>query len=618
MNRIINTKQDKCTGCNKCIMVCPIKYANNVTIIDGKRKIEVDESRCIACGKCLKVCDHDAREYSDDLSRFLDDLANGEKISVVVAPSFVTNQYNKYKKVFGYFKSIGINSIYNVAFGADITSWGYVQHLKGGIYQNFLISQPCPTIVNYIERYAPNLIKNLVPIQSPVMSTAIYLKKYKKITDKIAFLSPCIAKKSEIEKESNLGLIDYNIPFEKLCSYVDTNNINIMDYPEVDFDANQNGLGVRFSKAGGLAENVLYYLPDLNIQQIEGPDKVYDYLNFLSEGYCLGNYNLIDILNCDHGCNVGTGACKEDCAITTSIQFSNEILNDKRLKNQSKIEINFEEYDKLFEYFNKTLILDDFIVKYQDKSDKIKYMQPTEEDLDIIFNLLKKNDDESKKINCYSCGYKTCKDMAVAIYNDYNTPLSCYQYNRKEVETQKHISDYIITLLEYLAKAIIVTDEKGFINFINKEANVLLGFSIEDCIHQPIQNFVQNINLEELDETKKKEYKCSMKNGETCDLTIETRMVELQDKKYIIFAVEDITKQKEMENFKKELKLRISHELRTPLTAISGALNIILGGFVGEIPVTMVEMLNMADSNSKKLLELVKDLIESEDFKINY
>ena len=612
LNKIINTKKDKCIGCNKCIMVCPIKYANNVEIINGERKIEIDEARCISCGKCIRICDHGARTYLDDLDRLKEDLAKGEKVSIVVAPSFVVNQNAEYKHVLGYFKSIGVNLIYNVAFGADIVSWGYIKYFKEGKAQDFLISQPCPPIVNYIEKYAPNLLKHLMPIQSPVMCTAIYLKKHQKLTDKIAFISPCIAKKTEIEKESNVGLIDYNIPFEKLFAYFEENNINVLDYPEVDFDNVQNGLGVKFSKPGGLTENLLYHLPEIKIKQIEGSEKVYEYLDFLNMGYRLNNYDLVDILNCNNGCNVGTAACKEHFNDCTSIEFTNEILSDKRLKIQNKIEVDLEEYDKLFEHFGKTLNFDDYFVEYQDKSSSIDFLHPTEEDFENVFNLLKKNDGPSRMINCYSCGYKTCKDMAIAIHNSHNTPLSCHQYNRKELEIQRNISDYVGTILEYMTKAIIVTNKKGVIKFINQETKKLFGFDIDEYAQRHINDFIEALNLDKLEECKPYGYKCTTKSGDIRDLRLECRQFELKASKFLIFAIEDITKQIETDNLKNNFISMISHELRTPLTSIKGALGLVSSGVLGEMPEKTQELINIANNNVIRLGNLINEILDLE------
>ncbi len=48
-----------------------------------------------------------------------------------------------------------------------------------------LISQPCPAIVNYIEHYQPELISQLMPIQSPMICEAIYLKKYQHVAEEL-------------------------------------------------------------------------------------------------------------------------------------------------------------------------------------------------------------------------------------------------------------------------------------------------------------------------------------------------------------------------------------------------------------------------------------------------
>ena len=97
-----------------------------------------------------------------------------------------------------------------MSFGADITTWVYIKYIKE-TGQTGLISQPCPAIVNYIEHYQPMLIKQLMPIQSPMICEAIYLKKYQGIKEDLVFLSPCIAKKDEIADANTNGVVKYNV-----------------------------------------------------------------------------------------------------------------------------------------------------------------------------------------------------------------------------------------------------------------------------------------------------------------------------------------------------------------------------------------------------------------------
>lgn len=103
----------------------------------------MDPVRCIACGGCIDACEHGAREFNDDTERFFEDLRRGEKISLLVAPAFKANYMEEYESVLGGLKKLGVNRIISVSFGADITTWGYLNyvekyHFTGGI------SQPCP------------------------------------------------------------------------------------------------------------------------------------------------------------------------------------------------------------------------------------------------------------------------------------------------------------------------------------------------------------------------------------------------------------------------------------------------------------------------------------------
>lgn len=287
---------EKCIGCNKCISACPVITANKAMESDGKSRVEVDGDKCIACGACFDACEHGAREFRDDTDKFFEDLVKGEKISILLAPAFLANYPREYKSVLGGLKKLGVNHIISVSFGADITTWGYVNYIskydfKGGI------SQPCPAIVNYIEHYVPELIPKLVPVQSPLMCAAIYVRKYMKITDKLAFISPCIAKKAEIMDENNKGNVQYNVTFDHLMKYVRSHNVK---GPDIS-DEIEYGLGSIYPMPGGLKENVYWFCgEDIFVRQIEGEKHAYEFLDDYKKRV-LGNKELpfmVDALNC--------------------------------------------------------------------------------------------------------------------------------------------------------------------------------------------------------------------------------------------------------------------------------------------------------------------------------
>lgn len=428
---------DNCVGCNKCISVCPVLTANQAVSEDGKNVIAVDGKQCISCGACFDACAHDARSYVDDTERFFEDLRRGDKISLLLAPAFLANYPREYGSVLGGLKKLGANRIISVSFGADITTWGYIKYItehdfKGGI------SQPCPAVVGYIEKYIPELIPSLVPVHSPMMCAAIYAKKYMKIPDKLAFISPCIAKKNEIDDANCGGYISYNVTFDHLMKYARQHGIS---GPSVT-DEIEYGLGSIYPMPGGLKENVYWFCgEEVFIRQIEGEQHAYEFL----EDYktrVLGKKELpfmVDALNCAKGCIYGTGVEKERTQ-SDDILYELQKIKAASKKNDrrhafSKSLTPKQRLDKFNKQF-KALHINDFIRHYTDRSQGLEIRRPNMSELDSIFADMDKKTDIKRTMDCSACGYVSCKDMAIAIYNDCNHKNNCIQYVKGEVEKE--------------------------------------------------------------------------------------------------------------------------------------------------------------------------------------
>lgn len=431
--KLIILNEEACVGCNKCIANCPIPDANTSYSVDGKIKVKTNSEKCIHCGKCIEVCDHKARDFIDDTERFFNDLKQGKTISVIAAPSIRAN-FSNYNKLLGYLKAMGVRTVYDVSFGADITTWAYLKAMKERNLSS-VIAQPCPVVVNYIEEYQPELLSNLAPIHSPMMCTAVYMKKYANINDSLAFLSPCISKSDEINDKNTGGYIEYNVTFNKLEKYIKENAVDLSVYEEKDFEDMGPFLGVLFSRPGGLRENVEARVKDVWVRQIEGQGHIYPYFKKYEENLKNGKPvpNLVDVLNCPQGCNFGTGTCN-----SLSIDEVDESFNQlkKSKLDDSGKKIVRKKIDWLYDYFDKNLKLEDFERKYSRNEVISSITEPTEAEYDEIFNKMHKTTDESRRINCTACGYGSCEKMARAIFNNLNTLSNCIDYNRHELEIQ--------------------------------------------------------------------------------------------------------------------------------------------------------------------------------------
>ncbi len=470
---------DKCIGCNRCIRACSCTGANIAVEKDRGNVIEVDQDKCIGCGACIDACEHGAREYIDDVDVFFDDLSKGKKISVIIAPAFLANYPQDYAKYLGMLKKLGVNRFISVSFGADITTWGYIKYITE---RNFYggISQPCPAVVGYIERYLPELLPKLMPVQSPMMCTAIYAKKYLNVDDKLAFISPCIAKQNEIDDPNNRGYVSYNLTFSRLVAYLKEHPVSGATPYE---DEIEYGLGSIYPMPGGLKENVYWLLgEDALVRQMEGEHHMYEYLQRNKDRIKGGktSYLFVDALNCTNGCLYGTGVdnrktLNEDVFMTIQ-KIKADSKNDSKKsawgRNMTPAK-RLAALNKQFEGLN----LEDFLRKYTDRSADCALRIPSNAELEAIYKKLKKDTEEKRHIDCSCCGYSTCKDMAIAIYNGFSHHHNCVHYIKDRAYEEKD-------------KAIELADE---VKRVQEELNAKKA-SVVDGINENFENLMDSIN----------------------------------------------------------------------------------------------------------------------------
>ena len=433
---------DLCTGCNKCVRSCPVLTANIAT---QEGYVTVDPDKCIVCGECFDVCPHEARDYYDDTDRFFEDLASGRKISVILAPAFLANYPKEYQRVLGYLKSKGVSHICSVSFGADITTWGYLKYITehkffGGI------SQPCPAVVTYVEKYIPELIPRLMPVHSPMMCTAIYMKKYMQVTDEIAFISPCIAKKLEITDPNCGGYVSYNVTFEKMMKYIGNDYEGCEPYT----DELEYGLGSLYPMPGGLRENVEHFLGKKQVvRQVEGEHEAYEYLRSYAKRIQQNKELpfMVDILNCAKGCLYGTATDPKrgtDDVMLTIAKLRNSKTSAKQEKahfgRKSKSRSPWadtltpeERLKNFMDAFGK-LDINDFMRSYTNRAVHIE--EPSEQEKNRLFAEMKKDTYEEQHRDCESCGYSSCTNMVRAIHNGVNIKENCVHYVRGMAEEE--------------------------------------------------------------------------------------------------------------------------------------------------------------------------------------
>ncbi len=429
---IINVDIDKCVGCNACVRACPVGDANIARMDEnGKLKITIDDEKCIKCGACIRACSHGARSYIDDTEQFLNDLNHGQEIALIAAPSIKIAFDGNWRHALQWLHDHGAKKIYDVSFGADICTWAHLRYLERNPGKK-LISQPCAAVVNYVQRHKPELFSNLSPIHSPMLCLAVYMKKVLGYRGKIAAISPCVAK---IEEFRETGLVDYNVTMEHLHRYFEKNNIRLPEvkiFSEFEFDGKQGLEGAIYPKPGGLMSNILTHAPNLNVITSEGTESLYHDMETYSELREQDKPDLFDVLNCGDGCNGGpaTGVHYQRFAMNNIMHDVEQYARKVRKANTTKKGI-----DQQFAEFDRTLNLDDYIRTY--KRYPIDKKGTSQKEIDNAFALMGKHTDAEKRFDCHSCGYHSCRDMAIAIARGLNTPENCHEFMMKSIQEER-------------------------------------------------------------------------------------------------------------------------------------------------------------------------------------
>ena len=436
---VISVDKEKCVNCQRCIAVCPVKMCNN----GSGDYVDFDEKLCIGCGSCIEACTHGARKGIDDAELFFDSLKKGEKIVAIVAPAAIVSFRGKDLELNGFLKSLGVEAVFDVSFGAELTTKSYVEYIKNK-NPDCVISQPCPALVSFIETYRPELIKYLAPADSPMLHCAKMIKEfYTKYTGyKIAAISPCYAKRREFDET---GICDYNVTMRSIQSYMEEKNIRIDSFPKVEYENPAAERGVLYSTPGGLMRTAERFIPSISekTRKIEGNPKVFLYLAKFSEANknkkpC---FTLIDCLNCENGCNEGAGTTNKGMHLDEMESFVENRMHDRRSyweqKGHSKKSA-LKKLNKAIDEFWKPGLYDR---TYVDRSayfhQKIK--EPSQEEIQKIYRDMYKKT-KADILNCGACGYEDCEQMAVAIYNGLNRPENCTHYTNilKDIMNEQH------------------------------------------------------------------------------------------------------------------------------------------------------------------------------------
>ncbi len=403
---VVHTVPERCRMCYTCVRECPAKA---IRIVEGQAR--VIHERCIGCGNCVRICSQKAKQVADSIPQVRKLLKDSAPVAAILAPSFPA-EFTDFSPgmLAGMLRKLGFKWVNEVAFGADMVADRYRKLIddSGKPY----IATTCPAVVAYVEKYFPSLIKNLAPIASPMIATARVLKKLHGKNIHVVFIGPCVAKKSESMDVKLNREIDAVLTFAELREMFNESKIRLEDAESSDFDPPCSHTGMLFPIPGGMLQTarISENLLENRVVSTEGKNFAVAIEEFASGDL---KTQLLEVLACN-GCINGAGMSSKTTIFkrrTNVAEYAKQALTSREY---SKKEYDISSFDDV-----------DLSRRYSNRDQRRK--PPGDNDIVALMQRMGKisPDDE---LNCGACGYDTCREHAIAIYEGFAESEMCLPY----------------------------------------------------------------------------------------------------------------------------------------------------------------------------------------------
>lgn len=471
---VIGFKEAKCKNCYKCVRNCEVKA---ITVKDSQAYIMNDQ--CILCGHCLEVCPQNAKSFISDLGCVKSYLKSGIPTIISLAPSYLgVLKYQTSGQVITALHKLGFTAVAETAEGAAYVTREYNRLLNEGNMEN-IITTCCPSVNDLIEIYYPSLTKYMAPVVSPMIAHGKILRERYGKESKIVFLGPCIAKKREAESDPRTtGVIDAVINFKELEEWLEEEDIDLTLLPDTLPDNPDPLVNRLYPISSGVLSSVI----------ASNKAVVDNYRKF----YVHGIKNCIDLLESMQqgeisGCFIEANICNGGCIKGSAL--------DRASISRFKVKLDMEETipkDPVIEetYYHNTPIL--LSKTFLDRTPKDPV--PSEDQINHILSKIGKTKPEHM-LNCGACGYASCRDKAIAVYQSKAELNMCIPYMHERAQSMSNF------VLDTTPNVIIIVDSEMKIMEFSRAAEKLFHTSRSKAKEMYLYEFIDHSDFQSVFDT---------------------------------------------------------------------------------------------------------------------
>lgn len=449
--------KSNCKNCHKCIRHCPVK---SIRFTGNQAHVIADE--CILCGECYVICPQNAKQIVDETEVVRVLLMDNAPVFASIAPSFQA-----------YFNGVGIEALRDAVVqlgfsGAEETALGATlvkreyERLTREAAQDIIITSCCHSVNLLVEKYYPELVGYLAPVTTPMQAhCADILRRFPDA--KTVFIGPCLAKKGEAADSA----VDAALTFEELDAMLQAAGISLAPAKAAEGE----GLARIFPTTGGILKTMRDCSPTYTYVSVDGVENCKAMLEDIRNGGI-------------HRCFIEMSACAGSCTGGPIMKkHHNTPLRDYRAVAEYAGKADFP----IAQPAPETLM-------HGYSAVALHRNMPSPSEITAILQKMGKVTPEDE-LNCGTCGYDTCREKAVAVYQGKAEITMCLPYLMEQSER------FTDTILDNSPNGILVVNETLEVQQLNRAAMRMLRVRARsDVLGEPLiriidpTDFIQSLN----------------------------------------------------------------------------------------------------------------------------
>jgi len=404
---LLSISESKCRRCYRCVRECP---TNALKIDHGK--VKRITSRCVYCGLCYKNCPHEAIIAHTNIEHILELLASREKVVICLDPTFpaVLDKGTPHQLVTA-LKKMGFYEVWESAVGGEMVTRAYNLWMREN-GQTPWISSFCPSLVSYIEKFAPQLTDELVPIVSPMVACGIAVKRLRGPETRVVFVGSCISRILERMHPAVRPYIDGVLIYHDLRDLFKATGIDREAEEPSEFDGPRGAAGRIMGISGSMSQSIGFEQDLLNLDYVveAGAQEAMRAIRQHRDGQIRSRF--LDLLFCK-GCINGP-------------------IVDKNISGPSRRQIiidymRAEDARGLPSAAPEENILSETDLRRAFAASPVGLPEPREEEIRAVLAQLGKAY-PGENLDCGACGYNSCWEKARAVVQGLAEMEMCPHY----------------------------------------------------------------------------------------------------------------------------------------------------------------------------------------------